>query len=132
MKTKEDQIKKEENALIRKQLEDDLLTSKAIERNTKIVKTKVNRLNYSESFAGSMSGSMSGSVMGSRSPINKLTGMNNDTESLNPKYNFLNPNKQDYYIEMIDRWDRNKFNSKLSSEVNGKSSPHAVRKMNHD
>lgn len=58
--------------------------------------------------------------------------MNNDTESLHPKYNFDNPNKEDQYIEMIDRWDRNKFTSKKYSDNKGKSSPHAIRKMNDD
>jgi len=58
---------------------------------------------------------------------------------IDDKYNFSqnqnnNSLKEDpeKYIEVIDRWDRNKFKSKKYDDVNGKTSPHAVRKMNDD
>jgi len=68
------------------------LTAAAIDRNTRIVKTKVNQLNYSQSMSQI------------NSPVN--------TETVNSKYIFDNINKEDQYIEMVDRWNRNKFVSR--------------------
>lgn len=60
---------------------------------------------------------------------------------IDDKYNFSQNQNQnnnslkedpEKYIEVIDRWDRNKFKSKKYDDVNGKTSPHAVRKMNDD
>lgn len=109
---REKQITKEENALIRKQLSDELLTSAAIERNTRLVKTKVNQLNYSQS-------------------LSQLNSPHN-TEMLNSKSNLYNTNKEDQYIEMIDRWNRNKFISKKYTDTLAQVSPNALRKINHD
>jgi len=55
----------------------------------------------------------------------------NQNQNQNQNNNSLKEDPEKY-IEVIDRWDKNKFKSKKYDDVNGKTSPHAVRKMNDD